>query len=591
MSDYRIIKQLEKLIEISIALSSKMSTDQLLELILNGAKSIANADGGTLYRIQENSIKVEIVHSDSLNLRLGGKSGNSISIPPISLYNKAGLANLANIVSYSYHKKTTVNVADVYADNDLFDFSGPKKFDQLNNYHSTSFLSVPLNNHENDTIGVLQLINAIDPNTGKAIAFDHISHRFTEALASQAALVLTKQHLIDDLETMFESLITLTATAIDDKSPYTGGHCRRVPALTMLIAEAAHQTNTGYLKDFKMSDIDRYELKIAGWLHDCGKITTPEYVVDKATKLETIFDRIELLETRFELLKRDAEIKMLTTIIANPQQEKQLKKNYQQQIKIIEDDLAFIKTSNTGGEFMKAADKARIHQIASAHWKLGDKTLTVLSENEINNLIIERGTLTAEERQVINHHIEATIAMLAQIKFPKHLKNVVEYAGGHHERMDGKGYPKGLTREQMSIQARTMAIADIFEALTASDRPYKEAKKLSQSLFILKKMKEEGHIDPDIYDAFIEKKVYLHYANQFLANFEITPQVLENIKTEEVSGEVIDALSLLLNKPIKGEDDFLNAIKQHICLKSIHQYGEIILKQSKSKTQQQIDVD
>jgi HD-GYP domain-containing protein (c-di-GMP phosphodiesterase class II) len=591
MSDYRIIKQLEKLIEISIALSSKMNSDQLLELILNGAKSIANADGGTLYRIQKDSIKVEIVHSDSLNLRLGGKSGNSISIPPIPLYNKDGSANLANIVSYSYHKKATVNVADVYATNDLFDFSGPKKFDQLNHYHSTSFLSVPLNNHENDTIGVLQLINAIDPNTGKAIAFDDVSHRFTEALASQAALVLTKQHLIDNLETMFESLITLTATAIDDKSPYTGGHCRRVPALTMLIAEAAHNTNTGYLKDFKMSDIDRYELKIAGWLHDCGKITTPEYVVDKATKLETIFDRIELLETRFEVLKRDAEIKMLKDIILDPAQTSELKRLYQQQIKTIEDNLTFIKISNTGGEFMKAEDKARIYKIASSHWTLGEQTLAVLSDNEINNLTIERGTLTAEERQVINHHIEATIAMLTQIKFPKHLKNVVEYAGGHHERMDGKGYPKGLTREQMSIQARTMAIADIFEALTASDRPYKKAKKLSQSLFILNKMKQEGHIDPDIYDAFIEKKVYLHYANQFLANFEITTQALENMKKEGVSQNILNELYCLLNKPMKGEDDFLNVIKQHISLKSVHKYGEIILKYSKSKVQHQIDVD
>ncbi len=591
MSNYRIIKQLEKLIEIGIALSSKMNTDQLLELILNGAKSITNADGGTLYRIQEDSITVEIVHSDSLNLRLGGKSGNSISIPPIPLYNKDGSVNLANIVSYSYHKKKTVNVADVYATNDLFDFSGPKKFDQLNNYHSTSFLSVPLNNHENDTIGILQLINAIDSNTGKAIAFDNISHRFTEALASQAALVLTKQNLIDDLETMFESLITLTATAIDDKSPYTGGHCRRVPILTMLIAEAAHNTNTGYLKDFKMSDADRYELKIAGWLHDCGKITTPEYVVNKATKLETIFDRIELLETRFELLKRDAEIQMLKAILANPKQEKQLKETYQQQIKAIEEDLAFIKVSNTGGEFMKAEDKARIYKIASGHWKLGGQTLAVLSENEINNLTIERGTLTAEERQVINHHITATIAMLEKIKFPKHLQHVVEYAGGHHERMDGKGYPKELTREQMSIQARTMAIADIFEALTASDRPYKKAKKLSESLFILKKMKQEGHIDPDIYDAFIDKKVYLHYANQFLANFEITTEVLENMKNEGVSQNILNKLYCLLDQPITGEDDFLNRIKQHISLKSIHQYGEIILKFSKSNIQEQIDVD
>ncbi|NOQ34478.1 MAG: GAF domain-containing protein [Methylococcaceae bacterium] len=591
MSEHRIIKQLEKLIEIGIALSSKMGTDQLLEMILYGAKSITHADGGTLYRIQDNSIKMEIVHSDSLKIWQGGNSGNPINIPPIPLYNEDGSANLANIVSYSYHKKTTVNVADVYAENDLFDFSGPKKFDELNNYHSTSFLTVPLNNHENDTIGILQLINAIDQNTGEAIAFDNVSHRFTEALASQAGMVLTKQHLIDDLESMFESLIKLIATAVDDKSPYTGGHCRRVPELTMMVADAADKTDKGYLKDFKMTEIDRYELKIAGWLHDCGKIITPEYVVDKATKLETIFDRLELVVTRFEVLKRDTKIKMLEAKIAHPEKAAELEKAYQQQMLHIEDDLAFVKKANTGGEFMTDEDKERVYEIGSKIWEREGEVIAFLSEDETKNLTIERGTLTPEERQVINHHIEATIAMLEQIKFPKHLKRVPEYAGGHHERMDGNGYPNGLTREQMSIQARTMAIADIFEALTASDRPYKSGKKLSQSLFILGKMKEENHIDPDLYDAFMEKKVYLQYANKFLANFNITQESLDNMKNEGVDEEVINKLAMLLDTPIKGEDNFIEQLKQHIGLRPMLQYKETLLKHGRSEHQDQIDID
>jgi HD-GYP domain-containing protein (c-di-GMP phosphodiesterase class II) len=520
MSD-RIIKQLEKLIEIGIALSSKMDTEHLLEMILFGAKSITGADGGTLYSIQENTIRMEIVHSSSLNLWLGGKSKKPINLPPIiPMYNPDGSPNLSNIVSYSCHKRTPVNIADVYNDSQ-FDFSGPKKFDKLNNYRSKSFLTVPLYNHENDTIGVLQLINAIDENTGEVIAFDEFSYRFTQAVASQAAIVLTKQHLIDDLELMFESLIHLVATAIDDKSPYTGGHCRRVPELTMMLAEAAHNTDTGYLKNFTMTDADRYELKIAGWLHDCGKITTPEYVVDKATKLETIFDRLELVKTRFELLKRDAKIKMLEQKIAKPADREAIETAYQAEIKKIEDDFAFIKKSNTGGEFMSAADKERVLSISQGKWSLEGETLPVLSQNEVDNLIIERGTLTASERQVINHHIVATIAMLNKIKFPKHLRRVAEYAGGHHEKMDGTGYPNKLTREQMSVQARVMAIADIFEALTAGDRPYKPGKTVSQALSILKKMKEEQHIDPDLYDAFIEKKIYLQYAQKFLSPGQI----------------------------------------------------------------------
>jgi HD-GYP domain-containing protein (c-di-GMP phosphodiesterase class II) len=520
MSNHRIINQLEKLIEISIDLSSRMDTGHLLEKILFAAKSITGADGGTLYSIRENSIRMEIVHSSSLNLWLGGKSNQPVQFPEIPLYNEDGSANLANVVSYSYHKKATVNILDAYNDSS-FDFSGTKKFDLLNNYRSKSFLSVPFTNHENDIVGVLQLINAIDPETGETIGFDQVSQSFTEALTSQAALVLTKQHLIDDVEAMFESLIHLVATAIDDKSPYTGGHCRRVPELTMLIAEAAHNTTEGYLKDFVMTDADRYELKIAGWLHDCGKITTPEYVVDKATKLETIFDRLELIETRFEVLKRDAYIKMLEQKTANPANSHAFEAAYQQEITRIEEDFAFIKKSNTGGEFMTDVDKQHILTIAEGNWQFGEKIMPILSKNEVDNLLIERGTLTSTERQIINHHIVATISMLDKIKFPKHLKRIPEYAGGHHERMDGKGYPNGLVREQMPIQARAMAIADIFEALTAGDRPYKSAKKLSQSLAILQKMKEDHHIDPDLYDAFIKQKVYLQYAHKFLAPEQI----------------------------------------------------------------------
>lgn len=520
MSDCLIIKQLEKLIEVSIALTSKEDTEHLLEMILFGAKSITGADGGTLYSIQKNSIRMEIVHSTSLNLWQGGKSQIPIKLPEIPLYNEDGSPNLACVVSYCYHKKATVNIVDAY-NNDFFDFSGTKKFDQLNNYRSKSFLSVPFTNHENDIVGVLQLINATNFETKKTIGFDEISQRFTEALTSQAALLLTKQGLINDLESMFESLIHLIATAIDDKSPYTGDHCRRVPELTMMLAEAAHNTHEGYLKDFFMTDSDRYELKIAGWLHDCGKITTPEHVIDKATKLETIFDRLELIQTRFEVLKRDAHIKMLEQKIINPTDNDTIEAAYHQKITRLDDDFVFIKKVNTGGEFMTHADKQRILTIAEGNWLLDKKIMPILSKNEVDNLLIERGTLTAIERQIINHHIVTTIAMLNQIKFPKHLKNVLEYAGGHHERMDGKGYPNGLTRNQMSIQARVMGIADIFEALTAADRPYKPAKSLSQSLAILKKMKDDHHIDPDLYDVFLKEKIYLQYAQKFLSPTQI----------------------------------------------------------------------
>lgn len=518
--------KIEKLTDIGIALSAEKNFTRLLEKILVGAKSITHSDGGTIYRVDGDTIKIEIIRSDSLGISLGGNEteGSPIHFPNIPLYLENGEPSLKNVVCYSYHNNKTINIDDAY-DAALFDFTGTKAFDKENNYRSKSFLSIPLTNHQGKIIGILQLINAIDPVTKEIIGFDALSQRIAEALAAQAATVLTQQQLIIDLENMFESLVKLIAEAIDQKSPYTGGHCRRVPELTSMLAEAAHDTDHGYLQDFRLNETDRYELTIAGWLHDCGKIISPEHVIDKATKLETIFDRIHLLETRVEILKRDQEIACLKQQLADQQDHKapspELEQTFRANIAGLDDALAFIRACNTGGEAMSDQDIARLHSLQKLSWSLNNIDTPFLSDEEIYNLSIFRGTLTAEERKIINNHISVTISMLETIKFPKHLKNVVEYAGGHHERIDGKGYPKGLGREQMSIPARAMAIADIFEALTAKDRPYKLGKKLSEALFILKKMKEDRHIDPDLYDAFIEKKVYKKYAEKFLDDSQI----------------------------------------------------------------------
>jgi hypothetical protein len=310
-------------------------------------------------------------------------------------------------------------------------------------------------------------------------------------------------------------------TAIDDKSPYTGGHCQRVPMLTMMLAEAASECRVGPLKSFTMSDRDRYELKIAGLLHDCGKVTTPVHVVDKATKLQTIFDRIALLDTRFEVVKRDTEIAVLRERLKALDKnalDDGLRADIDARLGALEDDREFLRRANIGGEAMRDEDVSRIQEISRRHaWRNPEgKRTDFLSEEELGNLTIRYGTLTPDERQIINHHIEVTIQMLEALPWPKHLKRVPEYAGGHHERMDGKGYPRGLTREQMSIQARCMGIADIFEALTAKDRPYKKGKTLTESLEILGRMKLGGHIDPDLFDVFMWEKVYEKYARQFL---------------------------------------------------------------------------
>ena len=519
--DEHIFTSLEYLNRIGVALSQEKDINRLLETILTAAKTITRADGGTLYRLIDDKLQFEIMLNDSLKIAMGGTTGVPVPFYPIPLHDSQGNQNSTMIAAFAALHDETVNIADAYTA-EGFDFSGTRNFDKKTGYRSMSFLTIPMKNHEAEIIGVLQLLNARDPDSGDVVPFTVEDQRLAESLSSQAAIALTNRLLIDQLERLFESLIELINTAIDDKSPYTGGHCKRVPTLTMMLAEAAASTTEGPLKDFSMLDRDRYELKIASLLHDCGKITTPVHVVDKATKLQTIFDRIELVDTRFEVLKRDAEIEMLRAKVAALQvgdeaSAARAEVDYRAKAQQYNDDREFLRKQNIGGERMSLDDQARVNRIAAYTFR-GEKgeLQPFLTPDERNNLNIPYGTLNPQEREIINYHIVATIKMLEALPWPRHLKNVPEYAGGHHERMDGKGYPRGLNREQMSVQARAMGIADIFEALTAKDRPYKPGKTLSESLHILGRFKQNGHIDPDLFDVFVREKVYLKYAEQFL---------------------------------------------------------------------------
>ena len=512
-----ILNRIDVLTTIGAALSADHNIDHLLRFILNSAKGLLNADGGTIYRVKGNDIVFEILTNDSLHISTGGVAEKKIEFPVIKIYDENGNPNNSMVVAYSVLHDKTVNIRDAY-DEQGFDFSGTKRFDQKMGYRSKSFLTVPMKNHENEIIGVLQLLNAQDKQTGEVIPFSLTDQKFAESLASQAAVALTNRQLIDQLKELFHAFVKVINNAIDDKSPYTGWHCQRVPALTLMIAEAVSETSSGRFKDFTMTAKDRRELELAGLLHDCGKITTPVHVVDKATKLETICDRIKLIEVRFMKLKGDAKIAFLESSIAMPENKQIFEAEYRERLQKLDDDLAFLRHTNIGGEFLKDEDVERVKIIAKSYiWQDESGAChDFLSEEEVENLTIRAGTLNGLERQIINHHVEMTETMLSSLPWPKDLKHVREYAVGHHERMDGKGYPKGLTGDQMSIQARIMAIADIFEALTAKDRPYKKMKSLSESMYILGKMCLDGHIDPDIFDVFVRNKIYLQYADKFL---------------------------------------------------------------------------
>ncbi|MCH8620016.1 HD family phosphohydrolase [Undibacterium sp. TS12] len=530
LSSSEIAQRLEKLTELSLELSNNHDTPLLLENILRSAKSITYADGGTLYRTSKDkqSLCFNISLNDTLNMYQGGVKGQTVDIPNIPLTDSYGNKNLNAVAAYAANYKLSVNIQDVYTVG-VFNFSGTRNFDQQFHYKTKSLLTVPMHDHEGELIGVLQLINATDPETGEHRAFSETDQRFIEALASQAAIALTNQQLISQLENLFVSLVHLINIGIDEKSPHTGRHCQHVPELTMLLANAVHETDQGPLADFSMTDKDRKELWMAGILHDCGKISTPVHVVEKSTKLETIFDRIHLLDTRFEVLKRDAEIKFLkskcalySSSVYNEDLIAELEQDLKKDLEKIDDAKNFLRKLNIGAERTSPEDLQRVTEIAAWHWTDVDgEVRPFLNADEVENLSVRAGTLNAEERTIINNHISTTIKMLEALPWPKHLQNVPEYAGGHHERMDGKGYPRGLRGEQMSVQAKIMAIADIFEALTAKDRPYKDGKTLTESLRILGNFSLNGHIDPDLFDIFVRKKVYLTYAERFMDKAQI----------------------------------------------------------------------
>jgi HD-GYP domain-containing protein (c-di-GMP phosphodiesterase class II) len=526
---------LSELNTIGIALSAEKDHDRLLEMILVRAMEITNADAGTLYtRTDDDELEFEIVHTNSLDIHMGGTSGEPITFYPVRLYNDDGTPNKHNVAACAVLENKTINIQDAYS-NEEFDFSGTRNFDNKTGYRSQSFLTVPMTNHENVIIGVLQLLNATNSKTGEVTPFSDIEKQLVESLASQAAVTITNKSLIDAQKELFDSLIKLIADAIDEKSPYTAGHCRRVPVLSNMLAKAACNVTVGPLKDFNMTEEEIYELDVAAWLHDCGKITTPEYVVDKGTKLETIFDKIKLVDSRFEVLKRDAEIESLKRKL-KAVDSKLLDGDEELKDKLakLDEDRAFIRDCNVGGETIAETAIKRINHIANYRLQSSDgKEENFLSEVEVQNLQIGRGTLSYREREIINNHVAVTIKMLESLPYPKHMKRVPEYAGGHHEKMDGTGYPNKLKREEMSIPARMVAIADVFEALTAKDRPYKKAMSLSRSLTILGKMKLEEHIDPDLFDVFIWDKVYLKYAEEHLA-----PEQIDDVDMENIPGYV-----------------------------------------------------
>ena len=506
-----------RLMQIGMSLSAEKNLDGLFELIVDVARKCTNATGGTVYLMSDDgkTLSFAVVQNETLNIRMGG-TGGKITWPSVPLKNPDGSPNHANVSAFAALSGEIVNLSDVY-NAEGFNFEGTRKFDAQTGYRSKSMLVVPMKDHEKEIIGVLQLINAQDTETGETISFSTESQQMTESLASQAAVSLTNSRLINELEILLESFIKTIATAIDEKSPYTAGHIRRVAELTMSIAQKINDVSEGTYADVHFSENELNELRIAAWLHDVGKISTPDHVVDKATKLEKICDRIELLKLRFELIKKDyqlARIRSGKEVLISDESSDAFEDDY---IEKLEEDYALLSSVNIGGEFMADEMIERIQRIAKRQYVIDGRSFPLLTDDEICNLSIRRGTLTDSEREIINNHACITYKMLSQMPFPKKLRHVPLYAASHHEKLDGTGYPARLTKEQLSLQARIIAMADIFEALTAKDRPYRKGKTLSEVLKIMKFLVQDKHIDPDLYTLFLKEKIYLDYGRQELS--------------------------------------------------------------------------
>lgn len=511
---------------IAISLSAEKNENKIYDMILEEALSYTNSDGATIYSVSDDGkfLDFKVVYNRTLNIRKGG-TRDKIEWPSLPLYTE-GKKRMGHMATYVYHTGQSQFVDDVY-EQSFFDTKGTKLIDEQNNYRTKSMMTIPLKDHENEVLGVIQLLNAMDER-GHIIPFSEHHMTMLNSLASQTAITFSNRKLIADLEHLLFKFIEAIAGAIDRKSEYTGGHIRRVAQLTSALAEKINLSDSGFFKDRNFTEDELKEINISGWLHDIGKIITPVHVMDKPRKLVTIFDRIEFIKAKFEVVRQIIKKDM---IIAKYENKPEVIIEKEKLLDKLADDLQFLVKGNFGAEFVSEKDMERIEGIAHFTYESDGEIFSLINDNEKENLEIQRGTLSKDEFNKIQEHAQTTLDMLQQLDFPKKYKNVPDYAGSHHEKLNGKGYPRHLKGDEIALQARIVCIADLYEALTASDRPYKKGNMISKSLQIMGFIARDGEIDKDLLDLFIDTKLYLEFAEKCLPKEQIDEVDLDKIKS------------------------------------------------------------
>ncbi len=513
------VLHIQRLTQIGFALSSETDLHKIFDMILSEAIDFTNADAATIYRVSEDgkALEFEIVYNRSLGLRMGS-THEPVNWNPVMLFDEDGNPRISHIVSSVYHTKQSLCFEDVYKTAD-YDISGTIATDRANNYRCKSMLTIPLKNHEDEVLGVIQVINAMDKRK-RIISFSEEHHSMLTSLASQAAIALSNRKLIQSLETLLMQFMRSIALGIERKSKYSSDHIQRVAILTDMIAGKINEDEEGSFQNIRFSDNELKELSMSGWMHDVGKIITPEFVMDKSTKLETIYDRIDLVRTRFKMM-------ILSLQLLQKENDTQSFEDFVQQhfppgvdtasvFDYLDESLAIVERVNTSGEFLPDGDLQRIDELYSISFEYKGIPVFLIQEEEKANLEIRRGTLTPTEIKQMSSHVSVTWEMLSQLSFPKKYKNVAFYASTHHEKLNGKGYPWGLTAEKLPLQSRIIAVADIFEALTSADRPYKRPKTLSESLKIMAICVKAGDLDALLLDFILDSGLYLEFAERFM---------------------------------------------------------------------------
>jgi len=507
------IEHIDNLRNIGLAVSSEKDINRILEQIMRAAIYYTNADGASIYMVSEDGrfLDFKLVYNETLKIMLGGK-GAILDWPSVPLYKDDGSRIQKNLAAFVYHSGKEMSFKDVYNQHQ-FDTSGTRSYDEHNKYHTRSVAAFPIKDHEGTVLGVIQLINARDEN--KKITHFTLEHiTMLSSLTSLSATILTNRLLINNLEQLLSQFIKSIAKAIDRKSRFTGNHIHLVAMLSEELIRLINNSQEGKFARTTFSDDEIKELVLSAWMHDIGKIVTPENIINKSTKLEVIFDRIELIKQRISTIEiaLNYEIK-----IAAEEKRSEL----QQLCNRIADYKKFLNHTNAGSEYLNDSDYAKLDEISKFRFNADGNELFIITEEEKQNLQIRKGTLLPEEFRIMRDHVVTTKEMLSELSFPKKYRNVPLYASSHHEKLNGKGYPDGLREEELPLCARIIPIADTYEALTAKDRPYKKGRMLSDSLKIMAFMAKDEEIDKDIFKLFLNSKLYLKYAREHVSTEQI----------------------------------------------------------------------